>query len=136
MAPTCFSASVLALPSTRAVSYAATACDASSSTMSSSKMCPDAAAASRILAFQFTIESSRVANSSNAIQGHEEPLPNLALLRQNLAACTGQSIEAPAANAGPFNPSAFDQPSVLKAIQGGVQRSNVEIDRAFGSLFD
>src|SRR4029077_10487617 len=80
--------------------------------------------------------ASGMADAGDAIQGREEGAPALALCVEDLLAGGGEPVEASPAHAGLFDPLALDEPAALEAIERGIERRDVELQRACGSRID
>src|SRR6476659_7253618 len=92
--------------------------------------------ASRIRLVHSMAISSHGSDACHAIEGDEERVPEAALARQHLASLAGDPVVAAAALAALFDPASLDQPAGLQPVERGVERRNVEADRASGSLGD
>src|SRR5215471_12153364 len=79
---------------------------------------------------------SGMADPRHAIERSEQRVPAPALAVQHLLAVGGDAIEAAAPRAGAFDPFALDEAATFEAVEGGIERGDVELDRAAGSLLD
>src|SRR5215813_13042131 len=72
----------------------------------------------------------------HAIQGGEKVRPRLALLGQDLLARSRQLVIPATALTGFLDPAAFNQSSFFHSIQQWIERRDVELQNAVGSLLD
>ena len=77
-----------------------------------------------------------MANPRDAIERHEEGLPDVALAGEHFLPGGGETVVAPAPLAGALHPAAFDEALVFEPIQRGIERRDVEADGAVGSFGD
>src|SRR6478736_2787972 len=86
-------------------------------------------------ACQSTVSSS-VADPGHAVERDKEGVPHAALPRQGGAAGLRQAVVAAPPLAGLLHPASFDQAAILELVQRRVERRDMEIDRAVGSIGD
>src|SRR6266496_2785941 len=78
----------------------------------------------------------RVTYSRHSVQRRKERAPTPSLRGQHLLSLGGQTVEALAALAALLDPSSLDEAAALEAIERGVERRDVELEGAVGSLVD
>src|SRR2546423_6064185 len=117
---------------TRSAWCSATCC-ASSSRMSDSRAGSTSSGTRRARTSAF---QSGMADPRDAVQRREERVPAAALRIERRPTVDGQPIETPPPCASLLDPPAVNQPAVFEAVERGVERRDVERERAVRSVVD
>ena len=77
-----------------------------------------------------------MADARHAVQRGEERAPAAALRIERTLAVGGEAVKAAAPGSGFLDPAAVNEAAALEAVQRGVERRDVELEGAFGSVVD
>src|SRR5262245_63016856 len=83
-----------------------------------------------------SVRKSGMTDPRDAIERREQRVPASPLAVQHLLTVGGDAVEAASPRAGPLDPLALNQPAAFEAVERRIERRDVELERAVGSLVD